>query len=84
MNAPQTTTWVNTLLDRVNSLAEEFGLDDGQSLRFRDFAIGLAKEQYKIGNKYGASWAFKRAREETAGLGVPAVHNNAVVKCTRI
>lgn len=58
------TTWLDMLIDQVHMLSEEFGLSDAQTVRLKDFTIGLAKEQYRIGNKYGASWAFKRAREE--------------------
>jgi hypothetical protein len=65
MSNTQTNNWFQTLSDKITSLAEEFGLSDTHTNRFKDFAVTLAKEQYKIGNKYGASWAFKRAREET-------------------
>ncbi len=68
MTQPQTNNWYKALLDQIHSLSEEFGLDDEQTNRFRDFSVTLAKEQYKLGNKYGASWAFKRAREEAAGV----------------
>ncbi len=71
MTTPQTNGWFDVLSDKVNSLAEEFGLSDNHTNRFKDFAVTLAKEQYKIGNKYGASWAFKKAREE-AGQVVEA------------
>lgn len=65
MSNTQQTNWYKLLLDKINCLCEEFGLDDSQTNQFKDFVVSLAKEQYKIGNKYGASWAFKRAREET-------------------
>lgn len=68
MSEQQTNNWYKTLLDQINSLSEEFGLDDVQTNRFRDFSVTLAKAQYKLGNKYGAAWAFKRAREEAAGV----------------
>ncbi len=62
--------WYQGLTDQVNTLAEEFGLDDGQSIRFRDFTFNLAREQYRTGNKSGASWAFKQAREG-GGRNIP-------------
>lgn len=65
MSDTQKINWSQTLSDKVCSFAEELGLDDIQTNRFKDFAFTVAKEQYKIGNKYGASWAFKKAREET-------------------
>ena len=63
MSDTQNNKWYSALTDRVNTLSEEFGLDDSQSVRFRDFTMGLAKEQYRVGNKSGISWAFKQARE---------------------
>ncbi len=64
MSETQKTNWFKTLNDRVNTLAETFGLDDTQANQFRDFAVQIAKEQYKVGSKSGASWAFKHSREK--------------------
>jgi uncharacterized protein YfaT (DUF1175 family) len=64
MSEAQKTNWFRALNDRVSDLAETFGLDDTQVNRFRDFAVQIAKEQYKVGSKSGASWAFKHAREK--------------------
>lgn len=63
MSDTQKNNWFQLLLDKITTLSEEFGLDDIQANRFRDFSVTLAKEQYRLGNKYGASWAFKKARE---------------------
>lgn len=63
MSEPQTKTWYKNLTDSINLLSEEFGLSDIQTNRFRDFAMTVAKEQYRVGNKSGAAWAFKQARE---------------------
>jgi len=63
MSDTQNTKWFQVLSDHVNTLCEEFGLSDMQSIRFRDFTVTLAKEQYRVGIKSGASWAFKQARE---------------------
>jgi len=64
MSETQKTNWFRALNDRVSDLAETFGLDDTQVNQFRDFAVQIAKEQYKVGSKSGASWAFKHAREK--------------------
>lgn len=64
MPTQQTNNWFQKLSDNVLALAEEFGLSDTHTNRFKDFVVTLAKEQYKIGNKSGISWAFKQAREE--------------------
>ncbi len=63
MSSDNKTKWYQGLTDKVNTLAEEFGLDDGQSIRFRDFTFHLAREHYQTGNKSGIAWAFKQARE---------------------
>ena len=55
--------WYKTLISKLNSLSEEFGLDDMQTVKFRDFVVAIAKDQYKVGNKSGAAWAFQQARE---------------------
>jgi hypothetical protein len=68
MSEPQKNNWYKTLLSRLNNMSEEFGLDDMQTVKFRDFAVALAKEQFKTGNKCGAAWAFQQARERGANV----------------
>ncbi|MDG1949380.1 MAG: hypothetical protein P8J32_00985 [bacterium] len=55
--------WYQQLSDRINSLAEQFSLDEIQHDTFRTFVVKLAKDQYKVGSKAGAGWAFKKAKE---------------------
>ena len=55
--------WYREITSRVNSLSETFGLDDMQTSDLRTFVVSVAKDQYKIGNKSGAAWAFKQKRE---------------------
>lgn len=67
----QQTNWFHNLLDKVNHLAEQFGLDDSQTHSFRDFVVTTAREQFKVGSKSGARYAYKKAREEqTTGATV--------------
>lgn len=61
----KTTNWYRELVSRVNSLSETFGLDDLQTSDLRTFVVNVARDQYKIGNKLGISWAFKQVREKT-------------------
>jgi hypothetical protein len=56
--------WYQQLSDRVNNLAEQFGLDEIQRDTFRAFVVKLAKDQYKVGSRAGAGWAFKKAKED--------------------
>lgn len=65
MSETKKTFWINALTDRVNTMAEEFGLDDSQTNRFRDFTIEMAKEQYKVGNKSGIAWLHKQMQEKS-------------------
>lgn len=58
--------WYEELILGINSLAERFGLDDISTSELRDFIIQVAKEQYKVGNKSGARWAFKKMETEAA------------------
>lgn len=58
-----TNNWYRELVSRVNTLSETFGLDDLQTSDLRNFVVTIARDQYKIGNKMGAAWAFKQPRE---------------------
>lgn len=67
----QQNNWFQNLLDKINQLADQFGLDDTQTNTFRDFIVTTARSQYQVGTKSGAGWAFKKVREEqTAGTTV--------------
>lgn len=68
MSDPQKNNWYKNLISSLNTLSEEFGLDDMQTVRFRDFVVTIAKDQYKNGNKCGAAWAFQQARERGAAV----------------
>jgi len=64
MSNQPTTSWYKKLLSQLNSLGEEFGLDDLQNERFRDFTVALAKDQFRAGNKSGIAWIYKQLREK--------------------
>ncbi len=59
--------WYKALVNEINSVSEELGLDDMGTDRLRDFVVERAKDQFKAGNKSGIRWAFEKARKE----GVP-------------
>ena len=63
--------WFRNLLDKVNQLAEQFGLDDSQTHTFRDFIVSTARDQFKVGSKSGAGWAFAQARKGQDGSQAP-------------
>lgn len=58
--------WFKNLQDTINEFAGQFGLDDSQTNRFRDFILGIARDQFKAGNRSGAGWAFDEARKKIA------------------
>ncbi len=60
------TNWYKKLYDKVNEFAVSFGLSDPQANQFRDFIIGIARDQFKAGNRSGAGWAFEQARKKVA------------------
>lgn len=62
----QKPNWYNKLLDNVADFAEQFALDEVQTTKFRDFVLGIAKDQFKAGNRSGAGWAFEQARKKIA------------------
>lgn len=49
--------WLVSLIAKINSLAEEVGLDDEGVSRFREFIVSTAKAQYVAGNNAGIYWA---------------------------
>ncbi len=61
MESTQTKTWHQVILQDTNQLAEQFGLDEQSTNQLRSFVVTTAKNQYRVGNKSGAAWAFKQA-----------------------
>ncbi len=66
MNDAPKARWYKDLIQRANNFAEEIGLDDFTTNKFRDFLLDIAKEQYRRGNKSGAAWAFSQAEKKLA------------------
>lgn len=58
-------SWFMNLIASIQGVAEELGLDDLSSQKLREFVLGIAKEEYKAGNRAGISWARKNATKET-------------------
>ena len=64
MSDTQKNPWYKNLLSQINTMAEQFGLDDVQTGSFRETVLTFAKTQYMVGNKSGIAWAFKKAAEK--------------------
>ena len=58
--------WLVSLIAKINSLAEEVGLDDDGVSRFREFVVTTAKSQYVAGNNAGIYWA-RHGKNKAAG-----------------
>lgn len=56
--------WFTDMINRTNTLAEQFGLDDSQTKLLRDYVYTITHEHFRRGSKSGAGWAFKQARGE--------------------
>ncbi|TAK04123.1 hypothetical protein EPO34_03165 [Patescibacteria group bacterium] len=52
-------SWFMSLIGSIQGMAEELGLDDVSSQKLREFVLGIAKEEFKAGNRSGISWARK-------------------------
>ncbi len=63
MSDTQKNNWYRALLDEISMLAQSFRLSETQTHTFRDFVVTTAREQFKVGSRSGAGWAFKKARE---------------------
>lgn len=62
--------WYKNLLSQVNTMAEQFGLDDIQTNNFRETVLAFAKTQYMAGNKSGIAWVYKQLREKNGNAQV--------------
>ena len=58
------------IIRTLNTLAEEFCLDDLQTTKLRDTTMEIAKEQFQRGNKGGIRWVYDKLREK--GIQVPS------------
>ena len=56
--------WYVTLVESVNTMAEELGLSDHATAKLRDFVITKAKEQYMAGNRSGIRWMRKQMNKK--------------------
>lgn len=49
-------SWLSELEDNFMTLARKYDLPEDMEIEIRNFVIGVAREQYKIGNKSGIRW----------------------------
>lgn len=67
MSDTQKNPWYKNLLSQINTMAEQFSLDDIQTNNFREVVLAFAKAQYMAGNKSGIAWVHKQLREKNGG-----------------
>lgn len=70
-NAKQ--SWYSKLSDSFDSLMRKFDMPEDIEIELRDFVFTVAKEQFRVGNKSGISWVYRKMREEQNTQAVPAV-----------
>ncbi len=46
-------------------------MPEDMQIEIREFVFGVAREQFRVGNKSGISWAYRKVREEQ-GAAAPA------------
>ena len=68
MEKQNITKWHEELIGSINQLSEQFGLDENSTTHLREFIIQIARKQYKVGNKNGARWAFKKIATENQAI----------------
>ncbi|MFH1405149.1 MAG: hypothetical protein ABIH21_03575 [Patescibacteria group bacterium] len=49
--------WFKDLVAKLNSIAEEVGLDDMSVDKLKEFMLEVARNQYSAGNRSGIAWA---------------------------
>lgn len=49
--------WYESLLDRFNALMTKFDMPEDIRLEIESFLVETAREQYRVGNRSGISWA---------------------------
>lgn len=63
----KTVNWYNSLRDRVQDIARRYELPEDITAEVQSLMFEIAREQFKMGSKSGAAWAFKKRDAEASG-----------------
>ena len=66
----QKQTWYDKISDGFDTLMRKFDMPEDMQIEIRNFVFGVAREQYKVGNRSGIMWLRKKIREEANGTAV--------------
>ncbi len=55
--------WYDKISDSFELLMRKFDMPEDMQIEIREFVFGVAREQFKVGNKSGISWAYRNVRE---------------------
>lgn len=56
--------WYDKISDSFELLMKKFDMPEDMQIEIREFVFGVAREQFRVGNKSGISWAYRKVREE--------------------
>ena len=56
--------WYDKISDSFESLMRKFDMPEDMQIEIREFMFGVAREQFKAGNKSGISWMYRKRRED--------------------
>lgn len=57
-------TWYDKISDSFELLMRKFDMPEDMQIEIREFVFGVAREQFRVGNKSGISWVYRKMREE--------------------
>lgn len=63
--------WYDKISDSFELLMRKFDMPEDMQIEIREFVFGVAREQFRVGNKSGISWAYRKVRDEQ-GASAPA------------
>lgn len=55
--------WYDKISDSFELLMRKFDMPEDMQIEIREFVFGVAREQYRVGNKSGISWVYRKMRE---------------------
>ncbi len=63
-------SWYEKISDNFEALMRKFDMPEDMQVELRNFVFSVARDQFRVGNKSGISWVYRKMREEQ---GAPSV-----------
>ncbi len=64
-------SWYSKISDSFDALMRKFDMPEDMEIELRDFVFTVAKEQFRVGNKSGISWVYRKMRDGQGAQSVP-------------